>query len=218
MLKKLTEEKMTEILETGIEEFAHHGLDRANINVIAKRAGISVGVLYKYYKDKEDFFLACLKRSLSVLEAVLYEVVTSEDKILVRAEKMIRAVQLYSRKYSNYINMYHEITSGSSKKFVPLLAAQIEGITAKTYTRFIARAMEDGDIRRDINPRLFAFFFDNLLMMLQFSYSCDYYRERLKVYCGEEILQDDELLISELLKFLESAFTFAGSEIVHKSS
>ena len=40
--------------------------------------------------------------------------------------------------------------------------------------------------RRDMDPRLFAFFFDNLLMMLQFSYCCDYYRARLALYCGED--------------------------------
>lgn len=217
MLKKLTEEKILEILETGIEEFAEKGLDRANINVIAKKAGISVGVLYKYYKDKEDFFLACLRRSLLVLEAVIHDVVSSEDKILVRAEKIIRAVQYHSRTHSNYINMYSEITSGSSKKFAPLLAAEIEGLTSRTYTTFIKNAMDSNDIRNDIDPRLFAFFFDNLLTMLQFSYCCDYYRERLKVFCGEDILDDDEKVVSELLKFLESAFTFSQSELIHKS-
>jgi AcrR family transcriptional regulator len=216
MLKKLTEEKMIEILETGIAEFATNGLDRANINIIAKKAGISVGVLYKYYEDKEAFFLACLKRSLEVLDSVLQEVVASDDKILVRAEKMIRAVLQYSRTYNNYINMYNEITSGSSKKFAPLLAKKIEGVTAKTYTAFIEKAVKDGEIRSDIDPKLFAFFFDNLLTVLQFSYSCDYYQERFKVYCGDKVMEEDEKVINQLLKFMESAFTFSSSEVIHK--
>ena len=216
MLKKLTEEKLAEILETGIAEFAEKGPDRANVNVIAKKAGISVGVPYKYYENKEAFFQACLRRSLGVLESVLHEVIESDDKLLARAEKMIRAVQRYSREYSNYIKMYNLITSGSGKKYAPLYAAEIESMTAKVYTGFIERAIKDGDIRNDINPRLFAFFFDNLLMMLQFSYCCDYYTERAKVYCGEDILEDDEKVVSELLKFLESAFTFCQSEVVHK--
>ena len=112
--------------------------------------------------------------------------------------------------------MYNEITSGSSKKFAPFLASEIESVTAKAYTALITKAVEDGDIRKDINPRLFAFFFDNLLMTLQFSYCCEYYKERFKVYCGEDIMENDEKVISELLKFMESAFTFSRSEIVHK--
>jgi len=215
MLKKLSEEKINELLETGIAEFAEKGLDRANTNVIAKKAGISVGVLFKYYGDKDTFFLACLDRSLKVLESVINGVMESDDKILLRAEKLVRAVQYHSRANANYINMYNEITCGSGKRFSKILAEKIEGISSRTYSKFIADAMDDGLIRQDINPRLFAFFFDNLLMMMQFSYTCDYYRERFKIYCGEDILDNDELVVAELLKFLESAFTFERSRIEH---
>jgi len=217
MLKKLTDDKLEEILEVGIMEFADKGLDGANINVIAKKAGISVGVLYKYYENKEMFFQACLRRSLDVLESVLREIIESDDKLLLRAEKMIRAVLYYSRGYSNYVKMYNVITSGRSQKYASVYAKEIESLSSKVYTEFIEKAIRDKDIRDDINPRLFAFFFDNLLMMLQFSYSCDYYRERAKIYCGEDIFNDDEKVVGELLKFLESAFTFSQSEVVHKN-
>ncbi len=217
MLKKLTKEKIDDILETGINEFAELGLDRANINVIAKKAGISVGVLYKYYQDKEVFFLACLDKSLAVLETVVADFLSGTDKIMVRAEKIIRAVQFYSRKHTNYIKMYNSITVGSNKRFAPELAKRIEGLTAKVYAEFIARAIIDGDVRGDIDNRMFAFFFDSLLMMMQFSYSCDYYMERFKVYCGEEVFEQDERVVQQFLKFIESAFTFEQSQIKHKT-
>jgi len=218
VLKKLTEDKIAEILETGINEFAEKGMDRANINVIAKKAGISVGVLYKYYADKEAFFLACLQRSLDVLEFLVQDFLSGEDKLMVRAEKMIRALQFYSRAHVNYINMYNEITSGSSRKYAPMLAQKIETLTATVYSGFIEKAKKDGDIRQDIDARMFAFFFDNLLMMLHFSYCCEYYRERFKIFCGVDILGNDELVVTELLKFLESAFSFEQSAIIHKKS
>lgn len=216
MLKKLTEEQKSVILETGIAEFAEKGLNQANINVIAKKAGISVGVLYKYYKDKDAFFLACLRRSLDFLEAIIADFMNGEEKMLARVAKMIRALQYYSRLHPNYVNMYNEITSGSSKKYAPMLARQIEGVSAKVYTEFITKAKENGDIRSDINPKMFAFFFDNLLMMMHFSYCSEYYRERFKIYCGEDVFDNDALIESELLKFIESAFTFDQSAIVHK--
>lgn len=216
MLQKLTKEKIDAILETGISEFAEHGLDRANINVIAKKAGISVGVLYKYYKDKEVFFLACLDKSLQVLDMAIADFLSGDDKLLARAEKIIRAVQYYSREHRDYIKMYNSITVGSNKRFAPELAKRIEGVTAKVYAEFIAKASHDGDIRSDLDPRMFAFFFDSLLMMLQFAYSCDYYTERFKIYCGENVLNQDERVVSELLKFFESAFTFNQTDIIHK--
>ena len=217
MLQKLTAEKIDAILETGINEFAEYGLDRANINVIAKKAGISVGVLYKYYKDKEVFFLACLNKSLIVLDQVISEVLIGEAKLLKRVEKIVRAVQKYSRKHVNYTKMYNSITVGSNKRFAPELAKRIEGMTSQVYSQFIANAMQEGDIRQDIDPAMFAFFFDSLLMMMQFSYSCEYYMERYKIFCGADILKEDERVVQEFLKFVESAFTFDRGKITHKA-
>lgn len=216
MLKKLTQEKQEEILEAGISEFAEHGLDRTSMSAIAKRAGISVGVLYKYYADKEEFFLACLKRSVNALKEILDELVNKEDKLLHYAEQVIKALQLHAREHGDYIRLYNEVTSGSSRRYAVQLAGEIEGVTAELYTRFIAAAQADGDIRRDADVKLFAFFFDNLLMMLQFSYCCDYYKERFRIYCGEDGDAGDEHVRAELLKFFESAFTLEQADIKHR--
>ena len=43
-------------------------------------------------------------------------------------------------------------------------------------------------------------------MMLQFSISCDYYKERFKVYVGEDVEDKDDLIISQTLKFIKAAF------------
>ena len=53
MLKRLTEEKLEEILEAGITEFGEQGFEKTSMSRVAGRAGISVGVLYKYYGDKD---------------------------------------------------------------------------------------------------------------------------------------------------------------------
>jgi TetR/AcrR family transcriptional regulator len=216
MLKKLTEEKQAEILETGIAEFAERGLDGASMNGIAKKAGISVGVLYKYYADKDAFFLACLRRSLSVLDSVLQAQIDSGDKPLVRAEKLIRAVQTTSREHPVYVKLYHELTCSSGGRYASMLAREIEGASAKLYTALLADAKEQGSVRSDIDPQYFAFFFDSLLMMLQFSCGCDYYQERLRLYCGEDANAQDERMARQLLLFLESAFTFDSSQISHR--
>lgn len=216
MLKKLSEEKLNEILETGIAEFAENGPDRTSISMIAQKSGVSVGVIYKYYQNKDALFEACLRYGLAALEEVIGEVLRGEDKILVRAERLIRALQRSARQHPAYHVLYHEITAGSCRRYAPAFAREIESISAGAYTAFIAQASAEGEIRQDMDPRLFAFFFDNLLMMLQFSYCCDYYKERFRIYCGEDALSEEKV-VSELLKFLESAFTTERSQIQHKS-
>ena len=173
-------------------------------------------MIYKYYENKDAFFEACLRHALIALEEAINDALRGDDKILVRAEKLIRAVQSSAKAHSNYNVLYHEITSGSCRKYVPTFAKEIEDVSARAYSAFIAKAQADGDVRRDMDPQMFAFFFDNLLMMLQFSYCCDYYKERFKIYCGSDALADDERVVLQMLKFIESAFTTEQAQIAHR--
>lgn len=214
MLKKLTEEKLSEILECGISEFAEHGFESASMKKIAERAGISVGVLYKYYADKDAFIMACIRRCLDRLEGFLTEMTAKSDKPLNYVRSMIETLLYYSREHGDYIRMYHRITQMNSCSAE--LAREIEGFTSKMYSEFLAKAQERGDIRRDIDPGLFAFFFDNLLMMMQFSYACPYYTERFRLYGGSSVPENDEYVTQQLLKFMESAFTLESADIPHR--
>lgn len=205
MYKKLSDDKLKELIQAGIQEFAEKGYDRANLSVIAKNAGISVGVIYKYYEDKESLFLSCVRFSLEALTRALKDVAGSCDDFEESIRGVIRTLIKHAKEHQEINRMYHEITSGGARQFSKMLAEEVEGISALVYTDLIRMAQESGACRKDINPALFAFFFDNLFMMLQFSYCCEYYRERLKLYCGEEILENDSLVEEELVKFLLGA-------------
>ena len=202
MYKKLDDDTFNTILETGIDEFADNGLDRANINVIAKKSGVSVGVIYKYYGDKDNFFLACVRHSLKLLEQVLRDTVSDETDVMTCIRRVVYALLDHSKKHKNYNVMYNEITSGSCKRYAAVLAKEIETCTALVYEQLMENAKRSGEAGIDIDSRMLAFFFDNLLMMLQFSYSCDYYRERMKIFCGEDVLDNDEKVAEEFIGFI----------------
>lgn len=207
---RIDDERKNKILEIGIEEFSSKGYEKANINIIAKNAGISIGLMYKYFATKEDLFITCIHRGMAILEKTINDIMQSDDKLLIKAEKLIRATCTHSRKNANYIKMYNEITSekGSAER-TKMLVEEIESKTSSVYISAIAQALAKGDVRGDLDPRMFAFFLDNLLTSLQFSYTCDYYRERLRIYTGIDVNEiDDEKVVSQLLKFIESAFTF----------
>ena len=207
--ERISEERRERILEIATNEFSSKGYENANINVIARNAGISIGLMYKYFSAKEDLFLTCIARGMRILEQTLEKLMESRDKLLVKAEKLIRATCDLSRKNENYIKLYNELTAEKDSKRAISLAREIESRTSRIYITAIAQALAGGDVRQDLNPRLFAFFLANLLSTLQFCFTCEYYTERLKIYTGidTEILIEDEI-VTQLLKFIESAFTF----------
>ena len=215
MLKKLTEEKLEEILEAGISEFADRGLQQTSMNAIAQRAGISVGVLYKYYENKDAFFDACVDRCTRELEQYLQALCAEKRKPLDYARELIDTLQQFSFRHKDHIRLYHEATRTNDPQRAAELARRIEGIGSGLYIRIIRQAQEEGDVRSDLDPKMFAFFFDNLLLMMQFSYCCPYYQERFKLYADGQVT-DDSHVSGQLLKFMESAFTLEQADIPHR--
>ena len=156
-----------------------------------------------------------IRHGITELEGFLTEMTATEDKPLNYVRSMIKTLLYYSREHGDYIRMYHRATELSEHSAE--LAREIEGFTSKLYSEYLSAAQESGNIRRDIDPGLFAFFFDNLLMMMQFSYTCPYYTERFRLYGGEGITENDEYVTEQLLKFMESAFTTESSDIPHRA-
>lgn len=207
---KISQEKRDRIIEAAIYEFAEHGFDSANINVIAQKAGISVGSIYKYFGSKEDLFLTVIHTGVETLKAVLEEIMQGEESLLNRIQKIIRAIQSYSRSNAQLTKLYNEMATESHSELVWKIVSDMEGATAGMYASMIEDAQRSGLVKEDIDPRLFAFFLDNLFMMLQFSYSCEYYRERMKLYVDPAVFEQDDLVAEQLLEFIKGAFLREG--------
>ena len=118
---------------------------------------------------------------------------------------LISRVQKFAREYPEYIRLYHQITVSGSPAGKTQTAELIESSTARIYEDFIKRASETGEIRNDIDPAAFAFLIDDLLMMLHFSYACDYYKDRFRIYFGEDADNKDEAVREQMLKFIGAA-------------
>lgn len=204
--KKLSDEKKNKILDTAIIEFAERGFDNANINTIALNAGVSVGSMYKYFDNKEDLFLSVIHYCVVTLKSILYEVILGEESFEHRVEKIIKAIQTHSRENVHLTKLYNEMATESRSSLVWKIVSDMENTVAELYHAHIREAQEAGLIRKEINPNYFAFFLDNLFVTLQFSYACEYYKERMKLFIGEDVFDKDELVVQELMKFIRGAF------------
>ncbi len=205
MLKPLTKEQTDSILSIAAEEFADKGFAGTAIGSIAKKAGVSVGVIYKYYTGKEDLFNACVRKSLECMDEVLNMTGSTGGSLMDMIGQLISRAQSFAKENPEYIRLYHQITVSGSPAGKTQSAELIERGTAAVYEKFIRKASESGEIRGDIDPAAFAFLIDNLLMMLHYSYACDYYKDRFRIYFGEDALDRDEAVKDQMLKFIGAA-------------
>lgn len=203
--EKISEERRERIYEVAINEFALNGFNGANINVIAKKAEISVGSLYNYFASKEDLYLSIANKVYLLLESVINEIASVECDFFTFLEKLLRASKDYAKKYPQMNQIYLDMTTQSLASLSNRLSTQIESITAKVYREALSKAKQDGSIREAVEDNLAAFCIDNLIVMFQFSFTSDYYKERMKIFIGKSDMNDEESLIKGVLEFIRKA-------------
>lgn len=61
------------IIDAALQEFASKGYGLSSVNTICNEGDISKGILYHYFKDKDDIYLTCIKECFGELTAYLRE-------------------------------------------------------------------------------------------------------------------------------------------------
>ena len=59
------------IMDSALAEFSGQGYGASSVNNICSAQGISKGIIYHYFKTKDELFLACVKECFSLLTAYL---------------------------------------------------------------------------------------------------------------------------------------------------
>ncbi len=201
----ISKEKRERIINVATKEFALKGFENANINDIAKKAQISVGSLYKYFDNKQDLFLTIVNYNIATMDNLLTALSQSDEDILLKVEQILRTIQRYSKENELIVKFYNVMTNESNPRFAGYFANEMESMTARIYYTAIEQGKKAGDVRTDIDSAFAAYLLDNMFMSLQFSYACDYYKERFKIYAGDSILEKDDFVVEQCLKFIKSA-------------
>lgn len=61
------------IMDAALKEFGEKSYAEASLNTVCKEGDISKGIIYHYFKDKDELFLACVKECFDALTAHLRE-------------------------------------------------------------------------------------------------------------------------------------------------
>lgn len=72
-VQKRSIEKKQRILDIGFELFCEKGYSKTNTIEIAKRAGVSTGSVYCYFKDKRQIYIAAFQGYLENMSKQLFE-------------------------------------------------------------------------------------------------------------------------------------------------
>lgn len=91
--KEDTEISKLRILFAAEEEFCLRGFVAANMDSIAKTAGLTKGAIFWHYKSKADLFKETIKRATARIKTIFMEVFSSSKPIMEKAREIIKRVK-----------------------------------------------------------------------------------------------------------------------------
>lgn len=105
-LKIIRESSIRKILDAALTLFGSNGYDATSINMIARKAGVSKGLIYNYFDSKEHLLKVLMEDLTELGEKMLDELYSEDPKEMI--ENIINTIFRELRDRPNY---YHLITS-----------------------------------------------------------------------------------------------------------
>ena len=153
------------IKNAGLRLFSTKGLADTSIIQIAEAAGISTGLMYHYYKSKEDLYAELVKESITGANTVICKIAEWEtaprNKVDRLLEEMLKQIEEDEYAAYHYVFMLQVMLN----KNVP---SQVKPFLDEAYlpfeimNRIIAEGQQTGDVRPGDPQALSTLFFSTI--------------------------------------------------------
>jgi len=156
--QRRSEDRPREICAAALEVFAEKGFAAAKLDEIARRAGVSKGTLYLYFKDKEQLFRAVVRDSIAPNVAAITSAISAMDAPFGDVVRMFLA-GFAEREARLPLGAVAKMVIGESRNFPELARVWHDEVASKAIGALAAaieRAQRRGEVRNG-DPRLFAF-------------------------------------------------------------
>lgn len=94
------------ILHAAITEFGKNGYDKASLNAALAQSGISKGLVYHYFKNKDELYLCCVKSCFQALMEYLKTNCTSTNQSKIRLQEYFDTRQRFFTENPFFIRIF----------------------------------------------------------------------------------------------------------------
>jgi AcrR family transcriptional regulator len=147
------EDKRRQLLEAAVRVFARKGYHASRVGDIAEEAGVAHGLLYHYFKSKDQVLEAVFHENWSVLQARIASVEETDEPA---ADQLRHISAIVLRTWLHLPDVVRVVIREFGRS--PELAERIGELAQPidVIQRVIARGIERGEFRQDIDPRVAA--------------------------------------------------------------
>jgi AcrR family transcriptional regulator len=147
------EEKRRQLLDAAVRVFARKGFHASRVGDIAEEAGVAHGLLYHYFKSKDQVLEAVFHENWNVLLARIASVEETDESA---ADQLRHIAAIVLRTWLHLPDVVRVVIRefGRSPELAERLGELTQPIDA--IQRVIERGIERGEFREDVDPRFAA--------------------------------------------------------------
>jgi TetR/AcrR family transcriptional regulator, fatty acid metabolism regulator protein len=143
------EDKRRQLLDAAVRVFARKGFHASRVGDIAEEAGVAHGLLYHYFKSKDEVLEAVFHENWSLLVARIESVEETDEPA---ADQLRHISAIVLRTWLHLPDVVRVVIQEFGRS--PELAERIGELTLPidAIERVITRGIERGEFRQDIDP------------------------------------------------------------------
>ena len=143
------EDKRRQLLDAAVRVFARKGFHASRVGDIAEEAGVAHGLLYHYFDSKDQLLEAVFHENWSVLVARIASVEETDEPAV---DQLRHIVAIVLRTWLHLPDVVRVVVREFGRS--PVLAARVEELEQpiEAIERVIARGIEQGEFRPDLDP------------------------------------------------------------------
>jgi TetR/AcrR family fatty acid metabolism transcriptional regulator len=146
-----TEEKRRLLLDAAVRVFARKGYHAARVGDIAEEAGVAYGLLYHYFRSKDEVLETIFRSTWSDMLGTVESIAATGEPAREQLRKVTELVLRTWRRDPDLVRvLVREVTRS------PQLQRQVDEIAAalRSLQSIVERGQEAGEFRDDVDARL----------------------------------------------------------------
>jgi TetR/AcrR family transcriptional regulator, fatty acid metabolism regulator protein len=150
------EEKRRLLLEAAVRVFARKGYHASRVGDIAEEAGVAYGLLYHYFRSKEEVLLTVFRETWRALIETIKSVEKAGDP---PREQLRKVAEILLRSWRRDPDLVRVLVLEVTRS--PHLPGEMDEIVASfaAIQEIVERGQADGSIRSDLDARLASYVF-----------------------------------------------------------
>ena len=192
--QKVKDERREKILSSALSLFASKGLAATKISDIAKKTGMSQGLVYHYYKSKEEIFIWLIANAMAKMNEAALNLeklpVSAREKIIIAVDGLLKGFETNDSTASYYFLITQTALADAYPDEAKEIIRSQNDVKYDVISRILTEGQQDGTIK-DNNPREMATIFFSSINGLALNKA---------IYGNRFTMPDKRILLSMFLK------------------